>query len=129
MQDKQKVTLYLSPEVYRHLKIRAAIDVESMSTIAERAVTFYLDNPEVVHEAEETSHGHTHQVYACPTCTTSLLFRDGEMITLNSQVGEKFGIISDAESELAVGHGNSRLKAEAGGYEVEVSSEEALVPC
>ena len=127
MQDKQKVTLYLSPEVYRRLKVRAAIDSESMSTIAERAVTFYLAHPDVVAETEEVSYGHTHQVYACPTCTTSLLLRDGEMVTLNSQVGAKLGLIADAENELAVEASKNRLKIEAVGYEV--SAEEELVPC
>ena len=31
MQDKQKVTLYLPPELHRELKIKAAVEAEPMS--------------------------------------------------------------------------------------------------
>ena len=34
MQTKQKVTLYLSPELHRRLKIRSAVDSEPMSDLA-----------------------------------------------------------------------------------------------
>jgi len=50
MQAKQKVTLYLSPELHRRLKIRAAIDAEPMSELAERAIVFYLAHPELMKE-------------------------------------------------------------------------------
>jgi len=86
MQDKQKVTLYLPPQLHRQLKIKAAVDIESMSSIVERAIAFYLQNPEVV-DTVETSHGKTHQVYVCPECDSSLLEREGEMISLKSQPG------------------------------------------
>jgi hypothetical protein len=86
MQAKQKVTLYLSPELHRQLKIRAAIDSEPMSELAERAIVFYLANPEVVDEVE-ASHGRNHQVYACPECETSVVLREGEMVSLKPQPG------------------------------------------
>ena len=41
MQDKQKVTLFLPSGIHRQLRIRSAIDVESMSAIVEKAVEFY----------------------------------------------------------------------------------------
>jgi hypothetical protein len=40
MEDKQKVTLYLTSELHRQLKIKAAVEVETMSTIAERALEY-----------------------------------------------------------------------------------------
>lgn len=86
MQAKQKVTLYLSPELHRRLKIRAAIDSEPMSELAERAIVFYLTHPEVVDEVE-TSYGRTHRVYACPECATSVVMREGEMVPLSSKPG------------------------------------------
>ena len=43
MQDKQKVTLYLPLGTHRQLKIRAAIDEESMSGLVEKAIAFYLN--------------------------------------------------------------------------------------
>ncbi|MGR3274399.1 hypothetical protein HRE53_24980 [Acaryochloris sp. 'Moss Beach'] len=84
MQDKQKVTLYLPPDLHRQLKIRGAVDAEPMSAIAERAIDFYLGHPEVV-EQTEASHGSTHQVYACPECTTTVVLRAGEMVSLKEQ--------------------------------------------
>lgn len=86
MQAKQKVTLYLSPELHRRLKIRAAIDSEPMSELAERAIVFYLTHPEVIDEIEAT-YGQNHKVYACPECTTSVVIRNEEMVSLSSQSG------------------------------------------
>ncbi len=86
MQAKQKVTLYLSPELHRRLKIRAAIDSEPMSELAERAIVFYLTHPEVIDEIE-AEYGQTHRVYACPECTTSVVIRNEEMVPLNNQSG------------------------------------------
>lgn len=87
MQTKQKVTLYLSPELHRRLKIRSAVDLEPMSDLAERALSFYLTNSELVEEIEASSHGRTHRVYSCPTCETSLVLRDGELVDLGNQPG------------------------------------------
>lgn len=46
MQNKQKVTLYIPPELHRRLKIKAAIDLDSMSSLVEKAIAFYLQYPE-----------------------------------------------------------------------------------
>ena len=86
MQAKQKVTLYLSPELHRRLKIRAAIDAEPMSELAERAIVFYMEHPEVVDEVE-AYYGLTHRVIKCPECAISAVMRDGEMVPLSSQPG------------------------------------------
>ena len=84
MQAKQKVTLYLSPELHRHLKIRAAVDSEPMSELAERAIVFYLANSELVEEAE-VSYGRTHRVYACPECDAAVVVRSGELVHQSGQ--------------------------------------------
>ena len=84
MQDKQKVTLYLPPGLHRQLKIRAAVDSDSMSAMVERAIVFYLRHPELVEEME-ASYGKTHRVYACPECSSSVVLKDGEMVSLQSQ--------------------------------------------
>lgn len=86
MQDKQKVTLYLPPELHRQLKIRSAVDSEPMSAIAERAIVFYLTHAEIVDEVESL-HGHTHKVYNCPECSSPVVLRDGDMVALGSQPG------------------------------------------
>ncbi|BAY77013.1 hypothetical protein NIES25_34710 [Nostoc linckia NIES-25] len=86
-QTKQKVTLYLSPELHRKLKIRSAVDCEPMSDLAERALIFYLSNSDLVDEVEASSYGRTHRVYSCPTCNSSLVLRDGELVTLGNQPG------------------------------------------
>ncbi|MFM5889715.1 MAG: hypothetical protein ACKPFD_10895 [Dolichospermum sp.] len=87
MQTKQKVTLYLSPELHRRLKIRSAVDSEPMSDMAERALNFYLTKSEVVEEIEASSYGRTHRLYSCPTCETSLVLRNGELVDLGNPVG------------------------------------------
>jgi len=81
MQDKQKVTLYLPPELHRKLKIQAAMSSEAMSILAERALSFYLTYPEVVEQQEE-AHGQTHRIYDCPSCTTPVVLRNGELTAL-----------------------------------------------
>jgi plasmid stability protein len=85
MQDKQKVTLYLPPELHRQLKIRAAIDTESMSAMVEKAITFYLKHPEKVEETE-ASYGRTHQIHNCPECDAALILQEGDMVSLKDTV-------------------------------------------
>lgn len=113
MQVKQKVTLYLSPELHRRLKIRSAVESEPMSDLAERALVFYLANSELVDEVEAT-YGKTHRVYSCPSCESSLVLRDGELASLGKQVG-------------VIGQGLSSIN-ELDEDETH-SSEEELVPC
>ncbi|MGA7933171.1 MAG: hypothetical protein WCA35_06460 [Kovacikia sp.] len=86
MQDKQKVTLYLPPELHRKLKIRAALDAETMTDIAQRAIVFYLSHPEVVEQHTE-GHGQAHRVYSCPDCTAPVALRGDEMVSLRKQAG------------------------------------------
>lgn len=117
MQDKQKVTLYLPPDLHRQLKIRAAIDAETMTDIAQRAIVFYLSHPEIVEQCE-ISHGQTHRVYTCPDCTAPVAMRDGEIVSLRGQSG---GLLKD---------GLSVEKAKrAGSANADSQGEGELVPC
>ena len=84
MQDKQKVTLYLPAAVHRQLKIKAALDADSMSALVEKAVAFYLQHPEVVEEVQET-YGQTHRVHVCPDCEGAVVLRDGQLVSLKRQ--------------------------------------------
>jgi hypothetical protein len=86
MEEKQKVTLYLTSDLYRQLKIKAAVELETMSTIAARALELYIQHPELIEEAANARLG-KHQVYNCPECDHSTVIRDGEMVTLRSQPG------------------------------------------
>jgi hypothetical protein len=115
MQDKQKVTLYLSPELHRQLKIRAAIDSEPMSALAERAIVFYLAHPEVVEEVEETK-GQTHRVYNCPQCTSAVVMREGELVSVKQQPGVL------AEESLPL----EKVQVSSGTVP---AGEEELIPC
>ena len=85
MEDKQKVTLYLPPQLHRQLKIRSAVDADSMSNIVEKAVEFYLGHSDVVDGVQ--LHGLTHQVYNCPECEHPVVIRDGQMVALGQQTG------------------------------------------
>lgn len=85
MQDKQKVTLYLPPGVHRQLKIRAAIDSNSMSAVVERAIAFYLKYPDKVEEVEASAYGRTHQVHICPECEAAMVMKNGQLTSLKHQ--------------------------------------------
>ncbi|MDX2232667.1 MAG: hypothetical protein NW220_23760 [Leptolyngbyaceae cyanobacterium bins.349] len=82
-EDKQKVTLYLPQDLHRQLKIKAAVDSETMTDIAQRAIVFYLSNPELIDQYGE-GYGHSHRVYSCPECSTSVVLREGEMVSLQN---------------------------------------------
>jgi plasmid stability protein len=84
MQNKQKVTLYLPPELHRQLKIRAAIDTESMSTMVQKALAFYLQHPDKVEEVEN-SRQNTHQIHLCPECNSVLALKEGQMVSIKDQ--------------------------------------------
>ncbi len=99
MEDKQKVTLYLPPQLHRQLKIRSAVDADSMSNIVEKAVEFYLNHSEVVDGIER--HGLTHQIYNCPECEHPVVLRDGEMVALGNQPGILAEGLSDLRTEEA----------------------------
>ncbi len=116
MQHKQKVTLYLPPKLHRKLKIKAAVDAEAMSSIAEKALIFYLDNPEIVDEVE-TAHGRAHRVYACPECSSSLLMREGDLVPMSDQPG----VLAEEELPVQSIQGVDPKTAQPG--------EEELVPC
>ena len=116
MQEKQKVTLYIPPELHRRLKIQAAVASKPMSAIVERAVAVYLENPEAL-DRLNASYGRTHQVHACPECNSSLVVKDGELASLKSQPTVL------AEEELPV----KSLKS-VDGSTVQ-PGEEQLVPC
>lgn len=97
MQDKQKVTLYLPSGLHRQLKVKAAIDSDSMSSLLEKAISFYLKHPETVEEVE-AGHGKTHQVHICPECNAATVIRNGEMVSLKNQpsvIDEEFTLIAE----------------------------------
>ncbi|MEO0848012.1 MAG: hypothetical protein AAFY50_16530 [Cyanobacteria bacterium J06648_1] len=85
MQSKQKITLYIPPELHRQLKIKAAVDVESMSALVEKAITFYMQFPEKVDEIRSSVHGKAHQIHICPDCDSPMVMRDGEMVALSGR--------------------------------------------
>ena len=100
MQEKQKVTLYLPPTLHRQLKVKAAIETDSMSALVERAISFYLQHPEAVEEVE-AHYGKTHQVHVCPECDAAMVMRDGKMISLKNQPGivdEEFPLMGESQS-------------------------------
>ncbi|MDJ0535369.1 MAG: hypothetical protein QNJ70_23270 [Xenococcaceae cyanobacterium MO_207.B15] len=116
MQSKQKVTLYIPPELHRKLKIRAAIDTESMSALVEKAISFYLQYPEQVEQIEASVQGNVHQVHLCPECDAAMVLRNGEMISLKNQPGA-------VSEELPLQVRDSVTTTD------ELQGEEELVPC
>ena len=116
MQDKQKVTLYIQPEIHRKLKIRAAVDSEPMSSIAERAILFYLENPEVIDNLG-SKYGQTHRVYSCPKCASSVVIREGELVSIRDQPN----ILADKSIPLKEAPELEKSEAQPG--------EQEVVPC
>lgn len=114
MQSKQKITLYIPPKLHRQLKIKAAVDAESMSALVEKAVSFYLHNSDKVDEVNSAS-GKTHQVYLCPECESALALH-GECLT---SLKDSPGVLSE-ELPLTIRGGSNAS---------EESSDEQLVIC
>ncbi|MEM8505985.1 MAG: hypothetical protein AAF716_22905 [Cyanobacteria bacterium P01_D01_bin.1] len=75
MPGKQKVTFYLSDELHRQFKIRAAVDGETMSSMAQRAIEFYMNNAELV-ESSDHVHGNTYRVHNCPECNVAVTIQE-----------------------------------------------------
>ncbi|MEO1069148.1 MAG: hypothetical protein AAFW95_08500 [Cyanobacteria bacterium J06638_6] len=82
-QKATKVTLYLPPDLHRQLKIRSAVDGEAMSSIAKRAIDFYLSHGEAVTESLEASVGQSHRVHSCPSCASQVILREGELVQVS----------------------------------------------
>ncbi|MFK8183729.1 MAG: hypothetical protein AB8B99_10165 [Phormidesmis sp.] len=89
MPAKQKITLYISDDLHRQFKIRSAIDGETMSSIAQRAIEFYLANPEAV-DCSGKVYGQTHRLHACPKCATPVALRDDGLALVASQPEQQF---------------------------------------
>ncbi|MDX2239907.1 MAG: hypothetical protein NW224_04410 [Leptolyngbyaceae cyanobacterium bins.302] len=110
-EEKQKVTLYLPQDLHRQLKIKAAVDAETMTDIAQRAIVFYLSHSHLVDQYSE-GYGHSHRVYSCPECSTSVVLRGDEMVSIQGDSGvlmdsgitveesQPFGADSQGEGEL-----------------------------
>jgi hypothetical protein len=118
MSDKTKVTLYIPPDLHRKLKVKAAVDSEPMSAIAEQAIVFYLTHPEVVEEATAEQQN-SHRIHSCPECSSNFLFRSGEVVPVVEQPGvfegnDDLAIPSDIEGVVSTG---------------EPASKESLVTC
>ncbi len=113
-EDKQKVTLYLPHDLHRQLKIKAAVDSETMTDIAQKAIVFYLSHQDVVDQYGD-GYGHNHRVYHCPECSSSVVLREGEIVSIHN--------FSDVllDGELIVDSHQS--------LNTDSSEEEELVPC
>jgi hypothetical protein len=118
MQSKQKITLYIPPELHRKLKIKAAVDLESMSALVEKAIAFYMQFPEQVDEIRASSQGKTHQIHLCPDCDSPMVMRNGEMVSLS--VSGKATEVEDQCIPLEVANQGSSS---------EKPNEEELVSC
>jgi hypothetical protein len=73
-----------------------------MSILAERALSFYLTYPEVVEQTDE-AHGQTHRIYDCPSCTTPVVIRNGELTPLG---GHSNAVLQDELSTVSIGSSN-----------------------
>jgi hypothetical protein len=108
MQEKQKVTLYIPQGLHKQLKVKAAVEMETMSAMVEKAISFYLRHPEVIEETEASDYGRTYQVHICPECEAAMVMRDGQMVSLKDQpsvITEDFPVQVPSEQEELVACG------------------------
>ncbi len=118
MPDKQKVTFYLSDELHRQFKIRAAVDGETMSSMAQRAIKFYMNNAELVESADQV-HGRAYQVHSCPECNVAVtLQKDGlaPVASHGTQVVDELAALS-AISGLSCDNSPEQRSLKSGGLE------------
>ena len=97
MPDKQKVTLYISDDLHRQFKIRSAVDGETMSSMAQRALEFYLNNAELVDNTAGEVHGKAHQVHSCPDCSSAIALKDGELVLVREHAHQVLGDLDDLD--------------------------------
>ena len=95
MPAKHKVTLYLSDELHRQFKIRSAVDGETMSSMAERAIEFYLEHAEVVEGLGVQ--GQTHRIHACPKCEAPVALRENGLALVHSHAEQPFEVLTGLE--------------------------------
>lgn len=119
MSDKQKVTLYLPPDIHRQLKVKAATAGESMSGLVEQAVVFYLNHSEVVEEVQHQKYGQSYRLYECPQCESPLIMEEGELVALKAQPSVK-------TEELATEQVSQQVKT---ADHSDSQDQEQLVPC
>jgi plasmid stability protein len=87
MHHKQKLTVYVPSNLHRQLKIKAAIEDESMSAMVAEALSFYLQHPEVIAATEAKSHGQNHQIHICSECDNPMVIKDNQLVSLKEQPG------------------------------------------
>ena len=115
MPDKQKVTFYLSDELHRQFKIRAAVDGETMSSMAQRAIEFYMNNAELVERSDQV-HGRAYQIRSCPECNAAVTLKDDGLALVASHgahvVNELAALSAISSLSCKVGPELEGLKAE-----------------
>lgn len=88
MPAKQKVTLYISDDLHRQFKIRSAIDGETMSSMAQRAIEFYLGHADIVEDTREV-HGQTHRIHSCPKCAAPVALREEGLALIEGHASQE----------------------------------------
>lgn len=87
MSAKQKVTLYIPDDLHRQFKIRSAVDGETMSSIAQRAIEFYIGHADVV-EGSGKVQGQTHRIHSCPQCDAPVAVREDGLVLMQHHAHE-----------------------------------------
>ncbi len=106
MSAKQKVTLYIPDDLHRQFKVRSAVDGETMSSIARRAIEFYLDHADVVESSSEDSGaqlGQTHRIHTCPNCTALVALQDGRLSLIQAHSKQCYEDMTGLERMVELG--------------------------
>lgn len=124
--EKQKVTFYVPQELHHKLKVQAALDCEPMSTIAERAIQFYLTHGDIVDDVEdECSVGRSYQVHSCPECSAKLVIKEGELASIKESLVLASDAVPESPSVLDSHYADKSAESDC----LNGVNKEKLVPC
>ncbi len=79
-----------------------------MSSIAKRAIDFYLAHGDVVAESLESSFGQSHRIHSCPSCASLMVLREGELVEVGQLAGSSHSSALDEAivPEVVTGSGS-----------------------
>ncbi|MEO1397107.1 MAG: hypothetical protein AAFV90_29875 [Cyanobacteria bacterium J06634_5] len=108
---KQKVTLYLPDDLHRQFKIRSAVDGETMSLMAQRAIEFYLEHADVVEDLS-IAYGQAHRIHSCPKCAAPVALHGDGLSLVSDHAKQPLQVLENLEPIPELSSESKRLGGE-----------------
>jgi hypothetical protein len=100
MPDKQKFTIYIPDDLHRQFKVRSALEGETMSAMAQRALEFYLQHADVVDNLDalqSQAYGQTYRIHSCPKCAVALSMGEDGLALVKVRAEQQFEELTGLE--------------------------------